>query len=89
MFGESVRRLVDADHPGFGKLFRQNGRAHAGATKGVEHDGSHVLGDNVQKLLERLRMLRAGFLPAVLLVMLDDINQIGMGCHLIGSQHWS
>lgn len=89
MFCQSVRRLIDANHPGLRKLCGQNGCAHTSAAKGVEHDGSWVLTINLYKFLERFAsMCRAGLFPGVLLVMPHNIPQVGMGCDLIGLQHW-
>ena len=88
MPGESVRRLVDTHHPLIRVLFGQQGRAHARAAEGIENERPWLALVTCQKLLEGpLRVLRAGFSPGILLVMLDDLNQIRMRRHLVGSQH--
>ena len=45
MFCQSVSRLIDPNHPP--REIAQNGCAHTGAAKGVEHDGSWVLTINL------------------------------------------
>ena len=85
---QSVRRFIDTNNPRLGRLCRQNGRAHAGAAEGVEHDGSRILAIGLQELRESFPCMGwAGFLPGVLLVMPHDIRQVGMGFDLIGLQH--
>ena len=88
MFGESMCRLVDTHYPLVRVFFGQQGRAHARAAVGVKNERPWPPLVTRQKLLEGdLRVLRAGLSPGILLVMLDDLNQISMRHHLIGSRH--
>ena len=88
MFCQPMRGLIDTDYQCI-RVFSRNERgAHASAAERIEDQGSVVTPQSLQQLLECLPGMRgAGLAPWVILMVLHNLCEISMGCHLVCLEH--
>ena len=84
MFCQPMRGLIDADYQCI-RVFSRNERgAHTGTAERIENQRSVIRLQPLEQLLERLPGMRgAGFAPWVILMVLHNLWEIRMGCHLV------
>ena len=84
MFCQPMRGLIDTDYHCIGICFCNERGAHAGAAERIEDQRSVISLQPLEQLLERLPGMRgAGFTPWVILMVLHNLCEIRMGCHLV------
>ena len=84
MFCQPMRGLIDTDHQRVRVRCRDECRAHASAAERVEDQRSVITLQLFEQSLEGFPGVRgAGFAPWVILMVLNKLCEIRMGCHLV------
>ena len=84
MFCQPVRGLIDTDHQCLRMRSCHERGTHASAAEGIEDQRSVISLQPLEQLLERLPGMRgAGLAPWVILMVLHNLWEIRMGCHLV------
>ena len=79
-----MRRLIDAHHQRIRVCSRNERGAHSSTAERIQYQRSVVSLQPLEQLLERLPGMRgAGFAPWVILMVLHNLCEIRMGCHLV------
>ena len=84
MFSQPMCGLIDTDYQCIGICFGDERGAHACTAEGIEDQRPVITLPTLKQLLERLPGMRgAGFAPWVVLMVLHNLCEIRMGCHLV------
>ena len=84
MFCQPMRGLIDTHHQRIRMRCRDESRAHASAAERVEDQRSVITLQLFEQPLEGFPGVRgAGFAPGMILMVLHNLCEIRMGCHLV------